>query len=102
MLAATAAPRSGVEGKAEGIYIYIYTTDLALEKGLRLKVPRSVKLKFIGQNVSLRVARIMSIGSKRQRGPQLGAKTISEQQREVAPYGRVKGKYTQGATRIYI
>ena len=48
MLAATATPRSGVEGKAEGIYIYIYTTDLALEKGLRLKVPRSVKLKFIG------------------------------------------------------
>ena len=49
-MAAAAAPRSGVEGKAEGKYIYIYirTTDLALEKGLRLKVPRSVKLKFIG------------------------------------------------------
>ena len=50
-MAAAAAPRSGVEGKAEGkkyIYIYIRTTDLALEKGLRLKVPRSVKLKFIG------------------------------------------------------
>ena len=76
---------------------------MALEKGLRLKVPRSVKLKFIGQNVSLRVARIMSIGSKRQRGPQLGAKTISEQQREVAPYGRVKGKYTQRRNKnIYI
>ena len=44
MLAATAAPRSGVEGKAEGIYIYIYiyTTDLALKKGLRLKIPRIV------------------------------------------------------------
>ena len=49
-MAAAAAPRSGMEGKAEGknIYIYIRTTDLALEKGLRLKVPRSVKLKFIG------------------------------------------------------
>ena len=48
-MAAAAAPRSGVEGKAEEkIYIYIRTTDLALEKGLRLKVPRSVKLKFIG------------------------------------------------------
>ena len=49
-MAAAAAPRGGVEGKAEEKYIYIYirTTDLALEKGLRLKVPRSVKLKFIG------------------------------------------------------
>lgn len=47
-MAAAAAPRSGVEGKAEEKYIYIRTTDLALEKGLRLKVPRSVKLKFIG------------------------------------------------------
>ena len=41
----------------------------------------------------------MSIGSKRQRGPQLGAKTISEQQREVAPHGRVRGKYTQRCDR---
>ena len=47
-MAAAAAPRSGVEGKAEEKNIYIRTTDLALEKGLRLKVPRSVKLKFIG------------------------------------------------------
>ena len=72
---------------------------MALEKGLRLKVPRSVKLKFIGQNVSLRVARIMSIGSKRQRGPQLGAKTISEQQWEVALHSRVRGKYTPRCNR---
>ena len=46
----------------------------------------------------------MSIGSKRQLAPQLGAKTISEQQREVAPHSRAKAKGEQrrNEEKIYI